>query len=100
MPWYAKALAACVMVYAMSPIDLIPDFIPAVGHLDDLVLIPAGLYLVFRLVPKQVLEECRQSCPSGLPCCSCSAGSSFGRSGIEAATVHDPASCEPLYRMN
>lgn len=60
VPWYAKALAACVLVYAMSPIDLIPDFIPVVGHLDDLVLIPAGLYLVFRLVPKQVLEECRQ----------------------------------------
>ena len=60
VPWYAKLVAACVLAYALSPIDLIPDFIPVVGHLDDIVLVPAGLFLAFKLVPKDVLAECRQ----------------------------------------
>jgi uncharacterized membrane protein YkvA (DUF1232 family) len=60
VPWYAKALALFVVGYALSPIDLIPDFIPVLGYLDDLVLIPLGIMLVIRLIPEEVLAECRQ----------------------------------------
>lgn len=60
VPWYAKIVAACVLAYALSPIDLIPDFIPVVGQLDDLLLVPAGLFLTARLVPEDVLAECRR----------------------------------------
>jgi uncharacterized membrane protein YkvA (DUF1232 family) len=59
VPWYAKALAACVVAYAFSPIDLIPDPVPVLGYLDDLVLIPLGVALVLRMVPRDVLAECR-----------------------------------------
>lgn len=58
-PWYAKLLVAGIVAYAFSPIDLIPDFIPVLGLLDDLVLIPLGLWLAIRLVPAHVLVECR-----------------------------------------
>ena len=58
-PWYAKALALLVAGYALSPIDLIPDFIPVVGYLDDLILVPAGIWLVIRLIPPDVLAEHR-----------------------------------------
>jgi uncharacterized membrane protein YkvA (DUF1232 family) len=58
-PWYAKLLVATIVAYALSPIDLIPDFIPVVGYLDDLVLIPIGLMLAIKLVPSSVLAECR-----------------------------------------
>jgi uncharacterized membrane protein YkvA (DUF1232 family) len=60
VPWHAKALALIVVGYALSPIDLIPDFIPVLGVLDDLVLIPLGIMLVLRLIPADVLAECRQ----------------------------------------
>lgn len=60
VPWYAKALALLVVGYALSPIDLIPDFIPVLGYLDDLVLIPLGFMLVIRLIPTEVLAECRR----------------------------------------
>ena len=60
VPWYAKALAACVVGYAFSPIDLIPDPIPVIGHLDDLVLIPLGVLAVRRLIPGPVMIECRE----------------------------------------
>ena len=59
-PWYAKALAVVVTAYALSPIDLIPDFIPLLGYLDDLILIPAGIALVIKLVPHEVVESCRK----------------------------------------
>ena len=59
VPWYARALAGAVLAYALSPIDLIPDFIPIVGYLDDLILIPAGLVLVTRMIPAAVLAEHR-----------------------------------------
>jgi uncharacterized membrane protein YkvA (DUF1232 family) len=60
VPWYAKALAAGVVAYALSPIDLIPDFIPVLGLLDDIIVIPAGMYLVFRLVPADIIAEYRE----------------------------------------
>jgi uncharacterized membrane protein YkvA (DUF1232 family) len=59
VPWYAKALAGCVVAYALSPIDLIPDPIPVLGYLDDLVLIPLGVLAVRRMIPDQVMTECR-----------------------------------------
>src|SRR5262245_43604308 len=58
-PWYAKALALLIAAYALSPIDLIPDFIPVFGYLDELILLPLGLVLVVRLVPPAVLAEAR-----------------------------------------
>jgi uncharacterized membrane protein YkvA (DUF1232 family) len=61
VPWYAKALVACVLAYLFSPIDLIPDFIPVVGHLDDLIIVPLGLLLVIRLIPHEVMAEHREA---------------------------------------
>jgi uncharacterized membrane protein YkvA (DUF1232 family) len=58
-PWYAKGLAILVVAYALSPIDLIPDFIPVLGLLDELLLLPAALWLVLRLVPAPVLADAR-----------------------------------------
>lgn len=58
-PWYAKALGMVVVAYALSPIDLIPDFIPVLGYLDDVLLLPALIWLAIRLVPGSVLQECR-----------------------------------------
>lgn len=60
-PWFAKALALLVVAYAASPIDLIPDFIPILGYLDDLILLPLGILLVIRLIPPAVLDEARQT---------------------------------------
>lgn len=59
-PWYARLLAVLVVGYAFSPIDLVPDFIPVLGYLDDLLLVPLGLVLVIRLLPLDVLADCRQ----------------------------------------
>jgi len=59
VPWYAKALGLTVAAYALSPIDLIPDFIPVVGYLDDLVIVPLGIWLVVSLIPDEVMAECR-----------------------------------------
>jgi uncharacterized membrane protein YkvA (DUF1232 family) len=58
-PWYAKLLVATIVAYALSPIDLVPDFIPVLGQLDDLVLLPIGIAIAIRLVPRPVLEEGR-----------------------------------------
>lgn len=58
-PWYAKALVFLVVAYAVSPIDLIPDFIPVLGLLDDLLLLPLGIALALKLVPPAVMQECR-----------------------------------------
>src|SRR2546421_3492707 len=59
VPWYAKAVAAAVAAYALSPIDLIPDFVPVLGYLDDLVIVPLGLLLVIRLIPAPLMAEFR-----------------------------------------
>ncbi|MBX9778332.1 MAG: DUF1232 domain-containing protein [Xanthobacteraceae bacterium] len=60
VPWYAKALAMAVAAYALSPIDLIPDFVPVFGYLDDLVIVPLGILLVVALIPGALLAEFRQ----------------------------------------
>jgi uncharacterized membrane protein YkvA (DUF1232 family) len=59
VPWYAKAVAMAAAVYALSPIDLIPDFIPVVGYLDDLIIVPLGILLAVRLIPPDVMGELR-----------------------------------------
>jgi len=59
VPWYAKALALCVAGYALSPIDLIPDFVPVLGHLDDVILVPLGILLVVKLIPPEIMAEHR-----------------------------------------
>jgi uncharacterized membrane protein YkvA (DUF1232 family) len=64
VPWFAKAVAACVAAYALSPIDLIPDFIPVLGHLDDLIIVPLGIALAVRLIPPQLMAEHRQAAAS------------------------------------
>jgi uncharacterized membrane protein YkvA (DUF1232 family) len=58
-PWLARALAAILTAYALSPIDLIPDFIPVLGYLDDLIIVPLGIWLLLKIIPEQVLMECR-----------------------------------------
>jgi uncharacterized membrane protein YkvA (DUF1232 family) len=60
VPWYAKAFAVCVVAYALSPIDLIPDFIPVLGYLDDLILIPLGIIITVKMIPAPVMAECRE----------------------------------------
>ncbi|MER9304295.1 YkvA family protein [Mesorhizobium sp. M0496] len=60
VPWYAKAAAGAVAAHALSLIDLIPDFIPIIGYLDDLVIVPIGILLAVRLVPPELMEEFRQ----------------------------------------
>ena len=58
-PWYAKIIAAIVVIYALSPIDLIPDFIPVLGYLDDLIILPALSALCVKCIPSDVFEDCR-----------------------------------------
>jgi uncharacterized membrane protein YkvA (DUF1232 family) len=60
VPWHAKALAIFVAAYALSPIDLIPDFVPVLGYLDDVILVPVGIWLVVRLIPAHVMAEHRE----------------------------------------
>ena len=57
--WHAKLVAGAVAAYALSPIDLIPDFIPVIGYLDDLIIVPLGILLAIRLVPKDLMQEFR-----------------------------------------
>ncbi|WP_413774652.1 YkvA family protein [Mesorhizobium sp. AR10] len=60
VPWYAKFAAGAVAAYALSPIDLIPDFIPVLGYLDDLIIVPLGILLVVKLIPASLMDEFRQ----------------------------------------
>jgi uncharacterized membrane protein YkvA (DUF1232 family) len=66
-PWYAKVVAACVVAYAFSPIDLIPDFIPVLGYLDDVLIVPLGILLALRLIPPHVMAECRTAAEASRP---------------------------------
>jgi uncharacterized membrane protein YkvA (DUF1232 family) len=63
-PWFAKVFAVLVVAYAFSPIDLVPDFIPVLGYLDDLLLIPLGVMLARKMIPDQVMAECRAQAQS------------------------------------
>jgi len=64
-PWYAKGLVLLIVAYALSPIDLIPDFVPVLGYLDDLILIPGGIWLAIRMIPPEVLAEARSAASAG-----------------------------------
>lgn len=66
VPWYARALTVCVAAYAFSPIDLIPDFIPVVGYLDDLIILPLGAALALRMIPVDVMTDCRSKAAAAL----------------------------------
>jgi uncharacterized membrane protein YkvA (DUF1232 family) len=66
VPWYARLFAACVVGYAFSPIDLIPDPIPVLGYLDDLVLVPVGVALALKMIPGNVMEECREKAEAAM----------------------------------
>ena len=59
VPWYAKVLALCVAGYALSPIDLIPDFVPVLGYLDDVIIVPLGILAVVKLIPPEIMAEHR-----------------------------------------
>jgi len=61
VPWYAKLLAGCVVAYALSPIDLIPDFIPIIGYLDDIIIVPLGIIATLALIPKPLMDEFREA---------------------------------------
>lgn len=65
-PWYAKIFAGLVVAYAFSPIDLIPDFIPVLGYLDDLILVPLGISLAIKMIPAPVMVECRTQAKTDL----------------------------------
>jgi len=65
-PWFAKLLAGGVVAYALSPIDLIPDFIPVLGYLDDLLLLPLGFWLAIKLVPTEVMQDCRRQAEANM----------------------------------
>ena len=60
VPWYARLMAACVVGYAFSPIDLIPDPIPILGYLDDLIIVPIGVWLTLKMIPVEIMTECRE----------------------------------------
>lgn len=66
VPWYARVFAGFVVAYAFSPIDLIPDVIPILGYLDDLVLVPLGIILVLKMIPPTVLTECREKAEAAM----------------------------------
>ena len=60
VPWYAKALAAFVVAHTFSPIDLVPDFIPVLGYLDDLIITPLGIYIALKMIPAEVMARARE----------------------------------------
>ncbi|MFN2235136.1 MAG: YkvA family protein [Anaerolineales bacterium] len=60
VPWYAKALIFFVVAHTLSPVDLIPDFIPLLGYLDDLIIAPLGIAIAIKLIPPEILAECRE----------------------------------------
>lgn len=66
VPWYARLLAGCIVAYAFSPIDLIPDFIPIIGYLDDLIIVPLVIWLVLKMIPAAVLNECREKAEAAM----------------------------------
>jgi uncharacterized membrane protein YkvA (DUF1232 family) len=81
VPWYAKVVAVSVAAYALSPIDLIPDFIPVLGYLDDLLIVPAGILLAVKLVPAELMREFRATVTSA------EGEAAFGRRGAAAIVL-------------
>lgn len=81
-PFLAKVIAIAVVAYAFSPIDLIPDFIPVLGYLDDLVILPLGIWLVWKLIPAPVLAQCREEATRWL-----AQGSATPRSRVGAVII-------------
>ena len=67
VPLYVKVLILLIIAYALSPVDLIPDFIPVLGYLDDLIILPLGIYLVLKLIPEEVKSEYREKAGTKLP---------------------------------
>jgi len=80
VPWHAKLFAACIVAYAFSPIDLIPDFIPVLGYLDDLILIPLGIKLALKMIPPQIMSKYRKQVQTNPP-------NSKPKNWIAAATI-------------
>src|SRR5438874_12532974 len=76
-PWYARAVAAAVVAYALSPFDLIPDFIPVLGYLDDLIVVPLGIALALKLVPDPVMSDCREHARAAVGRPTSRAGAAF-----------------------
>jgi uncharacterized membrane protein YkvA (DUF1232 family) len=66
VPWYAKALIAFVVAHTFSPIDLIPDFIPVLGYLDDLVIAPLGIALALKMIPEDIMARCREEAQAAI----------------------------------
>ena len=64
-PWYAKGLILLIVAYSLSPIDLIPDFVPVLGYLDDLIIVPGGIWLAIRMIPPEVMVEARGRAAAG-----------------------------------
>ena len=77
-PWYAKALGLFVVAYALSPIDLIPDFIPVLGYLDDMLLLPGLIWVTIRLLPPEVLASCRNQADAWIATKESKPSSRFG----------------------
>jgi uncharacterized membrane protein YkvA (DUF1232 family) len=67
VPWPAKLMAVLVVTYAASPIDLIPDFIPVLGYLDDLIILPLGILLAIKMIPAEVMQDCRARAGDAFP---------------------------------
>lgn len=81
-PWSVRLLGILIVAYALSPIDLIPDFIPIIGYLDELILLPAGLWLLLRSIPEQILSDCRAKADEWL-----ASGNAKPRSALGAAII-------------
>ncbi|SDM52480.1 Uncharacterized membrane protein YkvA, DUF1232 family [Oryzisolibacter propanilivorax] len=77
-PWYAKALGVFVVAYALSPIDLIPDFIPVLGYVDDMLLLPALIWLAVKLLPPDILAACRSQADAWMQANGAKPRSRFG----------------------
>lgn len=95
-PWHAKALGAFVVAYALSPIDLIPDFIPVLGYVDDVLLLPGLIWLTIRLIPQAVLAECRSKADDWLRKRGAKPTSRWGAALVVAAWA---AACLAAWRL-
>src|SRR5688500_3923625 len=81
-PWYAKLLIVAIVAYALSPIDLIPDFVPVLGFLDDILLLPLGIVLAVKMIPPEVMNECRARATTAAP-----GATRMGRAGAAAIVL-------------